>query len=133
MSELKNKPGRGNIVTAVGLVLIVLLMILPVPPALMDALLALSISVAMVILVGTLYIERPSDFSVFPALLLGTTLLRLSLNVGTTRLILLRGHEGTEAAGRVISTFGTFVVGGNYVVGVIVFLILIIITTTTPH
>ena len=127
MSEMNSTPGRGNIVTAAGLVMIVLLMILPIPPVLMDALLALSISVAMVILVGTLYIERPSDFSVFPALLLGTTLLRLSLNVGTTRLILLNGHEGTEAAGRVISTFGTFVVGGNYVVGVIVFLILIII------
>ena len=127
MSELKKTPGRGNIVTAVGLVLIVLLMILPIPPMVMDTFLALSISVAMVILVGTLYIERPSDFSVFPALLLGTTLLRLSLNVGTTRLILLHGHEGTEAAGQVISTFGTFVVGGNYVVGVIVFLILIII------
>ena len=127
MNEISKPPGRGNIATATGLVLIVLLMILPVPPAMMDALLALSISVAMVILVGTLYIERPSDFSVFPALLLGTTLLRLSLNVGTTRLILLHGHEGTEAAGRVISTFGTFVVGGNYVVGVIVFLILIII------
>ena len=94
MSELKKNPGRGNIVTAVGLVLIVLLMILPIPPMVMDTFLALSISVAMVILVGTLYIERPSDFSVFPALLLGPTLLRLSLNVGTTRLILLHGHEG---------------------------------------
>ena len=122
MSELKKPPGRGNIVTAVGLVLIVLLMILPIPPMVMDTFLALSISVAMVILVGTLYIERPSDFQSFllfcwvqPCFAYHLMLARRDSSCCTVM-------RGLEAAGQVISTFGTFVVGGNYVVGVIVFL-----------
>jgi flagellar biosynthesis protein FlhA len=106
---------------------VILLLILPMPPMLLDMLLALSIAIALVVLVASLYVERPADFTVFPALLLATTLFRLALNVGSTRLILLRGNEGPTAAGDVIATFGTFVVGGNYVVGMIIFLILIII------
>jgi flagellar biosynthesis protein FlhA len=118
---------RGSAITAIGMVGITLLLVVPVHPILMDVLLAVSIAVSMVVLVAAMYVNRPADFSVFPALLLATTLFRLSLNVGTTRLILLRGAEGPTAAGDVIATFGTFVVGGNYVVGVIVFLILVII------
>ncbi len=122
-----NNRDRGNAIAAFGMMGVILLLILPMPPALLDLMLALSIAVALVVLVASLYVERPADFTVFPALLLATTLFRLALNVGSTRLILLRGNEGPEAAGDVIATFGTFVVGGNYVVGMIIFLILIII------
>ena len=118
---------RGNAIAAFGMMGVILLLILPMPPILLDMLLALSIAIALVVLVASLYVERPADFTVFPALLLATTLFRLALNVGSTRLILLRGNEGPTAAGDVIATFGTFVVGGNYVVGMIIFLILIII------
>jgi flagellar biosynthesis protein FlhA len=118
---------RGNAITAFGMMGVILLLILPLPPAILDMMLALSISIALVVLVASLYVERPADFTVFPALLLATTLFRLALNVGSTRLILLRGDEGPTAAGDVIATFGTFVVGGNYIVGMIIFLILVII------
>jgi flagellar biosynthesis protein FlhA len=80
----------------------------------------------MILLLG-MYTHRPLDFSVFPSVLLIVTLFRLSLNIASTRLILLHGDEGTQAAGRIIKAFGTFIIGGNYVVGAIVFLILIII------
>ncbi len=106
---------------------IVALLILPLPPTGLDLFLALSMSLATVVFLTALFAERPIDFSVFPTLLLITTLLRLSLNVASTRLILLRGHEGGDAAGEVIQAFGDFVVGGNAGVGVIVFLILVLI------
>ena len=114
---------RGNAIAAFGMMGVILLLILPLPAAVLDIMLALSISIALVVLVASLYVERPADFTVFPALLLATTLFRLALNVGSTRLILLKGNEGSGAAGDVIATFGTFVVGGNYVVGMIIFLI----------
>ncbi|MFT7623409.1 MAG: flagellar biosynthesis protein FlhA [Myxococcota bacterium] len=103
------------------------LMILPLPSIILDLLLAVNITVALAIMLTAMHVRQPLDFSVFPALLLVTTLFRLGLNVSSTRLILLEGHNGSSAAGKVIQTFGEFVVGGNYVVGLVIFLILIII------
>ncbi|MCE5229410.1 flagellar biosynthesis protein FlhA [bacterium] len=106
---------------------ILIIMVVPVAPWMMDLLLTLSITTSLLILFVGIYINKPLDFSVFPSLLLIVTLLRLALNVGTTRLILLHGNEGTHAAGGLIEAFGNFVVGGNYVVGLIIFMILIVI------
>ena len=106
---------------------ILLIMIVPVPPFLMDLLLTLSITTSLLILFVGIYTVKPLDFSVFPSLLLVVTLFRLALNVGTTRLILLNGNQGGDAAGGLIASFGNFVVGGNYVVGLIIFGILIVI------
>ena len=102
-------------------------MILPIPPLLLDILLTFSITFSLVILMTTVYVRHPLELSSFPSLLLLATLLRLSLNVATTRRILLHGNEGPDAAGSVIKAFGQFVVGGNYVVGIIVFAILVVI------
>src|SRR5690349_17755686 len=103
------------------------LMIVPLPPLLLDLLLSVDIGLAVVLLLTALYVREPIEFSVVPSLLLLLTLLRLSLNVAGTRLILLHGGDGVEAAGHVIMAFGQFVVGGNYVVGVVIFLVLIAI------
>src|SRR2546425_343569 len=97
------------------------------PAFLIDLLLALSISLALVILMVSMYTQQPLEFSTFPSVLLVVTLFRLALNVASTRLILLHGHEGSGAAGHVIRAFGNFVVGGSYVVGLVVFLILVVI------
>ena len=113
--------------TVIGVIAILVVMIIPLPPVLLDFLLALNITLGITILLTAMYTERPLDFSIFPSLLLVTTLFRLSLNVASTRLILLHGNEGATAAGRVIMSFGSFVVGGNYVVGMIVFIILVIV------
>jgi flagellar biosynthesis protein FlhA len=102
-------------------------LVLPVPPFLLDILLTMSISFSMLILMATVYVDSPLKISSFPSLLLLATLFRLSLNVASTRRILLHGHEGPDAAGHVIQSFGQFVVGGSYVVGIIVFLVLVII------
>jgi flagellar biosynthesis protein FlhA len=111
-----------DLVAAGVVVLVVVMMIVPLPPVLLDLLIALNISVALAIVVTTLYVPRALDFSAFPALLLLTTLLRLAINISVTRLILLEGD-----AGHVVEAFGTFVVGGNVVVGLIIFLILVVI------
>ena len=116
-----------EIMTVIGVVTILVVMIIPFPSILLDFLLALNITVAITILLIAMYTLKPLDFFIFPPLLLVTTLFRLSLNVASTRLILLHGNEGALAAGRVIKSFGSFVVGGNYVVGVIVFTILVIV------
>ena len=116
-----------EIMTVIGVITILVVMIIPLPSILLDFLLALNITVAVTILLIAMYTLKPLDFFVFPPLLLVTTLFRLSLNVASTRLILLHGNEGAMAAGRVIKSFGSFVVGGNYVVGVIVFIILVIV------
>ena len=110
-----------------GIVGILFVMILPMPPLLLDLFLTFNITAAIIILLVAVYIKKPLDFSTFPILLLVTTLFRLSLNVASTRLILLDGAEGPEAAGQVIKSFGNFVVGGNYAVGFVVFAILVII------
>jgi len=118
-----------NIDALLGLLVlgIVIIMIIPVPPFIMDMLLSFSITFSIVIMLVSMYILKPLEFSVFPSILLVATLARLSLNVASTRLILLRGHEGTDAAGKVIKAFGNFVVGGNYAVGMILFVILVVI------
>lgn len=118
---------RGNLIFISGVVGLILLMVLPIPTIFLDTLLALNLSIALTVLIVALYMQRPLDFSAFPALLLMTTLFRLTLNIASTRLILLGGGNGPEAAGKIINTFGNFVVGGNYVVGIIVFIILVII------
>jgi len=121
-------PNRNSdIYMAVALIGILALMIIPLPAFLLDVFLAANITIALVILLVCLYTVQPLDFSVFPSILLVTTLFRLALNIASTRLILLHGNEGTEAAGSVIKAFGQFVVGGNYVVGAVIFLILVII------
>ncbi len=118
---------RPDVLLAVGVLGALLVMMLPVPSWLMDVLLAANITLGVLILLTSIYILRPLEFSVFPSLLLFTTLFRLALNVASTRLILLHGQEGPAAAGHVIEGFGRFVVGGNVVVGLVVFLILVLI------
>jgi flagellar biosynthesis protein FlhA len=118
---------NSDIVVTVGVVSILVFMILPLPTFLLDVLLTLDITLAIVILFVAMYTRNPLEFSVFPSLLLIATLFRLSLNIASTRLILLHGSEGPTAAGYVIKAFGAFVVGGNPVVGMIVFVILVVI------
>ena len=118
---------RSDVIVALALVAILLVMIIPIPPMLLDIFLATNITIALLILIISLYTARALDFTVFPSLLLATTLFRLSLNVASTRLILINGHEGVGAAGAVIMSFGQFVVGGNYVVGIVIFVILVVI------
>jgi flagellar biosynthesis protein FlhA len=116
---------KAHLVIPVAVMCILLMMILPVPSILLDLLISLNITLSIIIVLVSMYILQPVNFSVFPSLLLIVTLFRLALNVASTRLILLHGSEGEEAAGRVIQAFGQFVVGGNYVVGIVVFLVLI--------
>jgi flagellar biosynthesis protein FlhA len=118
---------QSELIMAVGVVAILLVMVMPLPPLLLDILLSFSITVSLLVLLTSLSITHPLEFSTFPSVLLLTTLFRLSLNVASTRLILLHGNEGTSAAGVVIRSFGNFVVGGNYLVGFIIFVILVII------
>ncbi len=118
---------RSDVLVSIGLVTILLLMILPVPPLMLDMFLSLNITTALLIMIICLYSQRALDFAIFPSVLLSTTLFRLSLNVASTRLILLKGDEGPGAAGTVIQSFGQFVVGGNYVVGLVIFTILVVI------
>ncbi len=118
---------REDVFVAILMVSVIGVMILPVPPFILDILLSLSISLSITIIVTSIYIRKPLDFSVLPSILLMATLYRLALNVASTRLILLRGNEGVDAAGDVIKAFGNFVVGGNYAVGMIIFLILVIV------
>ena len=118
--------GTGRLM-ALGLVGIVLMLVIPLPPMLLDVLLTFSITIGLLVFLLAVNFGDPAEFSSFPSVLLVSTMLRLSLNIASTRLILLRGHEGPEAAGNVIHAFGAFVVGGSYIVGVIVFVILVII------
>jgi flagellar biosynthesis protein FlhA len=126
MNEDRNK-GLGERLLALTVLAVLAILILPVPAAALDVLLALNVGLSVLILLVVLGLTRPLDFSVFPSLLLITTLFRLGLNVATTRLILLKGGEGPGAAGHVIETFGRFVVGGSLIVGAVVFLILLIV------
>jgi flagellar biosynthesis protein FlhA len=108
-------------------ILVLAMMVLPLPPLLLDILFTFNIALAMIVLLVGLYTRKPLEFAVFPTVLLVTTLLRLSLNVASTRVVLLEGHTGPDAAGHVIESFGQFLVGGNYAVGMVVFVILVII------
>jgi len=110
-----------------GVVTVLAVMVMPIPPFLLDLFLSFSITFALIILLVSVFMRGPLDFSVFPSLLLIVTLIRLSLNVASTRIILLHGSEGTSAAGQVIESFGSFVVGGNFVVGTVIFIILVMI------
>ncbi|MRR05585.1 MAG: flagellar biosynthesis protein FlhA [Deltaproteobacteria bacterium] len=125
--EIAKDRNNSDIYMAIALIGILALMIIPLPSFLLDIFLAGNITIALVILLVCLYTVQPLDFSIFPSILLVTTLFRLALNIASTRLILLHGNEGVEAAGGVIKAFGQFVVGGNYVVGAVIFLILVII------
>ena len=125
--EEKANLNKGDLLMGAGVVGILLVMVIPLPTFILDILLSISITFSLVILLTSTYITKPLDFSTFPSILLVTTLFRLSLNIASTRLILLHGNEGVGAAGQVIKSFGNFVVGGNYLVGFIIFSILVII------
>jgi flagellar biosynthesis protein FlhA len=118
---------RGDLALAIGVLLILVVLILPLPPMLLDVALAVSIILSVLILMTALFIQTPLEFSAFPTVLLISTMLRLALNLASSRLILAHGHEGTAAAGHVIEAFGNFVMSGNFVIGMIVFTILIIV------
>lgn len=117
----------GDIALATCVMGLIVILIVPMPALLVDALLAISIVFSVMILMTALFIQKPLEFSSFPTVLLIATMLRLGLNLATTRLILSHGHEGTHAAGHVIEAFGNFVTGGNFIIGVVVFIILVIV------
>ncbi len=121
---------QGDYLLAGGVIVILFVMLVPLPTIILDVLLAFSISFSLVILITSMFMTSPLEFSIFPTVLLVTTLLRLALNVASTRLILLHGDEGTAAAGKVIQAFGEFVVGGSYIIGGVIFFILFILNKT---
>ncbi len=125
--SLRRIKGLSDLLMAGGIIVVLMVMIIPLPPMVLDLFLSVNISMGIVILLTTVYIHKPLEFSSFPSILLITTMFRLALNIATTRLILLHGSNGEAAAGEVIRSFGQFVVGGNTVVGVIIFTILVII------
>tara|TARA_R110000787_G_scaffold71642_2_gene159402 strand:+ start:11173 stop:13236 length:2064 start_codon:yes stop_codon:yes gene_type:complete len=127
MQRIMQVVGRSDIGLALGVVCILIVLILPMPSWLLDFSLAISITFSVVILMTCLFISKPLDFSSFPTVLLIATMLRLALNLASTRLILSEGHTGPEAAGHVIAAFGSFVMGGNFVIGIIVFSILVLV------
>jgi flagellar biosynthesis protein FlhA len=128
LGKLKVLTQNSDVAIAIGLMIVLGVMVVPIPPFLLDLFLALSIAISIAILLVSVYSRKPLDFSTFPTVLLITTLLRLSLNVASTRNILLHGaSEGTAAAGEIIKSFGEFVVGGNYAVGIVIFIILVVI------
>jgi flagellar biosynthesis protein FlhA len=118
---------RGDVALAVGVMFILAIMLVPMPAWMMDSLLAVSIVSSILVLMTALLIQKPLEFTTFPTLLLLTTMFRLALNVASTRLILSEGHNGPESAGQVINAFGDFVMGGEFVIGVVVFIILVIV------
>lgn len=127
LQNLIKRAGLRSLAGPVLIVMILAMMVLPLPPVLLDILFTFNIAVAIMVLLVSMNTTRALDFSVFPTVLLITTLLRLSLNVASTRVVLLQGHTGPGAAGKVIESFGHFLVGGNYAVGIVVFAILVVI------
>jgi len=119
--------GKAGMVTPILLMAMLVMLVIPLPPLALDVLFTFNIALSLVVILVAIYTPRPLEFAVFPTVLLVATLLRLALNVASTRVILLNGHTGTDAAGNVIQAFGDFVVGGNYAVGLVVFFILVII------
>ena len=119
--------GRQGLAVPVLLLIMLAMIVLPLPPVLLDLFFTFNISLSLVVILAVIYVRRPLDFAVFPTVLLAATLLRLALNVASTRVVLLQGHTGPAAAGQVIHAFGSFVIGGNYAVGLVVFAILVII------
>jgi len=128
-SSLRSRLGfdLGSLGTPVLVVLILAMMVLPLPAFMLDFFFTFNIALSLIVMLAAVYIAKPLDFNVFPTVLLVTTLLRLALNIASTRVVLMHGHNGTAAAGHVIEAFGEFVVGGNYAVGLVVFAILLII------
>ena len=126
-SDIGTMLRRGDLALAFGVLTILVVLILPLPAVVLDLFLAISITLSILILMTALFIQTPLEFSAFPTVLLISTMLRLSLNLASTRLILSHGHEGTAAAGHVIEAFGNFVMSGNFVIGIIVFTILVIV------
>ncbi|MEW6563010.1 MAG: flagellar biosynthesis protein FlhA [Pseudomonadota bacterium] len=127
---IQNYLKRAGVRTLAGPLLIVMIlgmMVLPLPPVLLDILFTFNIALSIMVLLVSMNVTKPLEFAVFPTVLLITTLLRLSLNVASARVVLLEGHTGPDAAGKVIESFGHFLVGGNYAVGIVVFLILVVI------
>ena len=118
---------RHKFATPLFLLVILAMIILPLPPVLLDVLFTFNIVLALIVILVSVAAKRPLDFSVFPTVILATTMMRLTLNVASTRVVLLHGHTGTGAAGQVIEAFGNVVIGGNFVVGIVVFVILMII------
>src|SRR6187549_3050045 len=118
---------KSGIGVPVGVLAVLAMVILPLPPIALDVLFTFNITLSLIIILAVVYVSRPLEFGVFPTILLVATLLRLALNVASTRVVLLNGHEGGDAAGKVIEAFGAFVVGGNFAVGLAVFTILVII------
>jgi flagellar biosynthesis protein FlhA len=119
--------GKRGIVTPILVIALLAMMVVPLPPLALDMLFTFNIALSVIVLLVCIYAERPLDFLIFPTVLLVATLFRLALNVASTRVVLLEGHTGTAAAGHVIESFGEFVIGGNYTVGIVVFAILVII------
>ncbi|MGB0935027.1 MAG: flagellar biosynthesis protein FlhA [Alphaproteobacteria bacterium] len=126
-ADIKEALKRPDVAFAFGLISILVVLVMPLPSWLLDMSLAISLTFSVVVLMTVLFINKPLDFNSFPTVLLISTMLRLALNVASTRLILSNGHEGTHAAGKVIQAFGNFVMGGNFVIGLIVFFILVIV------
>ena len=118
---------RTGIGVPIGVLAVLSMVVLPLPPVVLDILFTFNIALSLVIVMAVFYVSRPVEFGVFPTILLLATLLRLALNVASTRVVLLNGHSGPQAAGHVIQSFGEFVIGGNFAVGVVVFIILTII------
>src|SRR5215813_11368242 len=127
-SKLLSRVGKySHLTVPVAAVVILLVLLVPLPSMLLDALISLNLMLAVVVLLVSMYALEPVKFTSFPNILLLTTLYRLALNLATSRLILTNGSTGSTAAGQVIKAFGEFVIGGNYIVGVVVFLILLVI------
>src|SRR6266853_3944700 len=118
---------KSQIAMPIAIVIILIAVIIPLPTIILDVLISTNIALSVVILLSAVYLLKPVQFSAFPQILLISTLFRLSLNIASTRLILLNGHHGMRAAGEVIRAFGQFVVGGNFAVGIVIFLVLIVI------
>jgi len=118
---------KSEVAFAIGMIILMGILIVPIPTFLMDIFLSISLTLSILVFFTSLFVEKPLDFNTFPTVLLVLTLFRLALNVASTRLILGHGHEGTVAAGHVIEAFGQLVMSGNFVIGLIVFIILIII------
>ncbi|HAJ48061.1 MAG TPA: EscV/YscV/HrcV family type III secretion system export apparatus protein, partial [Alphaproteobacteria bacterium] len=118
---------RGELTLALAIMAILTVLLFPIPTLLLDMALGISITFSVLILMTALFIQKPLELSAFPTILLVSTMLRLALNLASTRLILSEGHQGTDAAGHVIEAFGNFVMQGNFVIGVIVFSILVLV------
>ncbi len=127
LNSLMLEVRRQKVATPAFLLTLLAMIMLPLAPVVLDVLFTFNIVLALIVILTSVSTRRPLDFSVFPTVILGTTLLRLALNVASTRVVLLHGHEGTNAAGHVIEAFGNVVIGGNFVVGIVVFVILMII------